>query len=150
MTPLKRTVTFAQVDGTALAIAEHLNFDVARRCKVFFDIDFVVAKIRLAFSAGRHESPLHVSRRLRYLHAFATTAGRRLDDNGITNFFTDPLGISQSRDPAVRSRHTRHSEFLHSILGGDLVTHDTDMCGSWADKRQAVVFDNLHEARIFR
>jgi hypothetical protein len=36
---LERAVALAEVDGVAIAVAEHLKFDVARIAEIFFDID---------------------------------------------------------------------------------------------------------------
>ncbi len=44
MTALQRAVAFAEMNGAALAIAEHLDFDVARPFEVFFQIESVVAE----------------------------------------------------------------------------------------------------------
>ena len=136
--------------GAAFAIAKHLNFDVARRGQIFLDIDFVVAKIRFAFGAGGHKGAFHVSGGLRDFHALATAASRGFDDHRIADFFADALGIFQRWYTAVRPRHAGHAQFFHGVLGGDLVAHDADMRSSGTDEGQAMVFENLNKASVFR
>ena len=48
---LERAVALAQVDGVAIAVAEHLDFDVARIAEIFFDIDGGIAKRSLRLAA---------------------------------------------------------------------------------------------------
>ena len=48
MAALQRAVALSEVDGLALAVAEHLELDVARPGEVFFKIDSVVAEGVLA------------------------------------------------------------------------------------------------------
>ena len=49
---LQRAVALAQVDRVALAVAEHLEFDVARVAEVLLEIDGVVAERGLGLVAG--------------------------------------------------------------------------------------------------
>ena len=51
---LERAVALAEMDGVALAVAEHLELDVARVAEIFLDIDGVVAErvLRLASAPG--------------------------------------------------------------------------------------------------
>ena len=51
MAALQRTIAFAEMDRMALAIAENLNFDMARIVEKFFEIDGIIAKGRLGFAA---------------------------------------------------------------------------------------------------
>ena len=147
---LQGTVTFAQMDRVAFAIAEHLNFDVARRGQVLFDVNFVVAKVRLAFGTRCIERLFHFSRVFRNLHTTTTATGSGFDDHGIADLFTDLQGRFQIRHTTVRAGNARHAQFFHGVFGGDLVAHDADVFGAGADKRQVVIFDDLYELRVFR
>ena len=64
MTALKRAVALAEMYGAALAVAENLNFDVARPLQIFFEIKRVVAEGRLGFGArhGRGRQPVRSPR----------------------------------------------------------------------------------------
>ena len=44
MPALNRAVALAEMDGVALAVAQHLDFDVARLFQIFFQIDGVIAE----------------------------------------------------------------------------------------------------------
>ena len=48
---LQRAIALAEMDGMALAVAKHLDFDVARALEIFLDIDGVVAERGLGFGA---------------------------------------------------------------------------------------------------
>ena len=50
---LQRAVALAQMDGVALAVAEHLEFDVARLGEILLQIDAVVAEGGLGLGARR-------------------------------------------------------------------------------------------------
>ena len=49
---LERAVALAEMDRVALAVAEHLEFDVARIAEIFLHIDGGVAERRLGLAAG--------------------------------------------------------------------------------------------------
>ena len=49
--PLERTVALAQMDRIAIAVAKHLEFDMARIAEIFFEIDGVIAEGRLGLVA---------------------------------------------------------------------------------------------------
>ena len=51
MAALQRAIALAKMNGIALAVAEHLDFDVARLLQIFFDVDGVVAESGLGFGA---------------------------------------------------------------------------------------------------
>ncbi len=52
---LQRAVALAEMDGAALAVAEHLDLDVARALEVFLEIDRLVAERGLRFGARGRE-----------------------------------------------------------------------------------------------
>ena len=55
MAALQRAVALAEMDGAALAVAQHLDFDVARLLQIFLQIDRVVAEGGLGFRARGRE-----------------------------------------------------------------------------------------------
>ena len=54
---LQRAVALAEMDGAALAVAEHLDFDVARPLEIFFQIERIVAERGLGFGARGRPAP---------------------------------------------------------------------------------------------
>jgi hypothetical protein len=55
MAALERAVALAEMDGVALAVAHHLDLDMARLRQVLFEIDRVVAEGRLGLGLGGRE-----------------------------------------------------------------------------------------------
>ena len=53
-------------------------------------------------------------------------------------------------DGAVRARHDRDAEALGRRLGLDLVAHDADVLGGRTDEGDAVLLQDLGEARVLR
>ena len=78
MAALQRAVALAEMDGVALAVAEHLDFDVARPLQIFFQIDRVVAERGLGLGARGGERGGEIVLDMRDLHAAAAAAGRGL------------------------------------------------------------------------
>ena len=52
MAALQRTIALAEVNRLAPAVAEHLDFDMARLVQIFFEIDRIVAERRLGLGLG--------------------------------------------------------------------------------------------------
>ena len=86
---LQRAISLAQMHREVFAVAEHLNFDMARCGEVFFDIDFVIAKGRLALRAGGAEGRWHFLSGICHFHPASTTAGSGFDDDGVAELFSD-------------------------------------------------------------
>ena len=82
---LQRAVAGAEMDGVALAVAHHLDFDVARLVEILLDVDAVVAEGGLGLGAGGRPGDRAVSSLLRDLHAAPAAAGRRLDDDRVAD-----------------------------------------------------------------
>ena len=127
------------------AVAEDLNFDVARLTKVFLDIDLVIAEGGFCLRPGRAEGIGHLVSILGQFHATPAAARGGLDDHRIAKLFPDRHRVFQGRDAAVRARYARNAQILHGVLGGDLVAHDPDVLGRGTDERNVVIFEDLHE-----
>ena len=63
MAALQRAVALAEMDGVALAVAEHLDLDVARPLQIFLEIDRVVAEGGLGLGARGRERLREIVRR---------------------------------------------------------------------------------------
>ena len=53
MAPLQRAIALAQMHGAALAVAQHLDLDVARLLEILLDIDIAIAEGRLGLRLRR-------------------------------------------------------------------------------------------------
>src|SRR5260221_369232 len=74
MASLQRAVALAEMDRAAAAVAEHLDFDVARLLQIFFEVDRGIAECRFGFIGGRGERNHQVVGGLRHLHAASAPA----------------------------------------------------------------------------
>src|SRR5262245_433488 len=72
---LQRAVALAEMNGAALAVAEHLNLDVTWLLQVFLEIDRVISERGLGLGACGGERVREVVGAVRDLHAAATAAG---------------------------------------------------------------------------
>ena len=138
------------MDRVAIAIAEHLEFDVARVAEVFFDIDRGIAERGLGLAAGLLHQGFELFLTLAHLHpAPAATAGG-LDDHGIAHVLGNPPRFVKIRHRAVRTRHQRQAQCARGSLGFDLVAHGADMFGFGADPDDVVRFDDFGKLGVFR
>ena len=87
---------------------------------------------------------------LRHLHAASAAARRRLDQDGIADLLRRTRGFRVGSHRAVGAGHGRNARLLHRLLGGDLVAHQADMLGLRPDEGDAVLLDDLGEARVLR
>ena len=150
MAALERAIALAQVHSLTFSIAKDLNFNMAWGCKVFLDIDFVVAEVGFAFSTCCSECTFHVCSGLRHFHAFTTTTSSCFDDDRIAHFFADALRFFEGWNATGRTRNTWNAKRLHCIFSRDLVAHDADVFRCWTDEGQAMIFDNLYEVGVLR
>ena len=148
--PLQRAVALAEMDGAAAAVAEHLDFDVARLLQIFFQIDRGVAERRFGFVGRGRQRQHQVVGGLRHLHAASAAAGGRLHQHRKADRLRDRHRVVVGTDRAVGARHHGNAELLRGFLGLDLVAHQTDVFGLGPDEMQIVLGEDFGEARVFR
>src|SRR5262245_26867923 len=107
------------MDRTALAIAQHLDFDVAWLFEIAFEIDITIAERRLGLGLGGLDGILEFGLGARHLHAAPTAARRRLDQHRIADVLGDVPGLADVADAAFRARYDRNAELLGGPLGFD-------------------------------
>ncbi len=78
---LQRAVALAEMNGVALAVAQHLDLDVARGCEIFLQVDRIVSKRRFRLGARGRERRRQVGGAVRDLHAAPAAARCRLDQD---------------------------------------------------------------------
>ena len=147
---LQRAVALAQVDGVALAVAEHLHLDVAGLRKVLLEIHAVVAECGLGLGARRLQRHVEVLGRAGHLHAAAPAPRRRLDQHREAHVLADPDGLRLVGHGTIRARHHRNPQALGRRFRLDLVAHDADVLRRRADEGDRVLFQDLREARVLR
>ncbi len=99
MAALDGALALAQVDHVAVAVAEDLDFDVARALDQLLDVDFGVAEGALGFARGIAESGFQLRSRIHAAHAFAAAAGHGLEQNGIAVLARRTRGLLPASTP---------------------------------------------------
>ena len=90
---LQRAVALAEVDRVAVAVAEHLEFDVARVGEIFLHVDGVVAERRARFGRCLAHQAFELVFVRHDLHAAAAAAGCGLDQDRIADLCRELLGL---------------------------------------------------------
>ena len=134
----------------ALAVAEHLDLDVARLGEILLEIDRVVAERRLGFDARVVEGVGQLVGGVGDLHAAAAAARRRLDDHRVADLVGDPQRLRLVVDRALRAGNAGDAEPRRGALGLDLVAHQADVLGLRADEGDLVLFEDVGEAGVLR
>src|SRR5262249_10478941 len=109
MTPLQRAVALVQMNDVPAAIAEHLDFDIARRVDVFFDQYAVIAEGTLRFAHGAGERRLELGVFVDPAHALAAAARDRLDEDRVADLVGFLLEELRLLAGAVITGHDRHA-----------------------------------------
>src|SRR6056297_2188044 len=136
------------MDGPALAVAKHLDLDMAGGGQVFLDIDIRVSKGGLAFGPRGHVRAFHFRGIARHLHPASATARGGLDDDRIPDFLAQFFRLVQAGHAALAARNAWHTKGFHGVLGSDLVAHDADMFGCGADEGQVMILHYLYEIGV--
>ncbi len=136
------------MDGIAIAIAEHLKFDMARIAKVFFEIDR--HRQRRPWPApGLLHQAFQLIRPVADLHPRLPLPLAALMITGIADRLGNLCGFLGIGNRAVAARHQRQTERAGGALCLHLVAHGADMFGLGADPGDAVCFDDFGELGIF-
>src|SRR6187402_2004405 len=105
MAALQRAVALAEMDGGAVSVAEHLEFDVAWVAEVLFEIDGVVAEGGLSLGSRLAHQAVELLRAGADFHAAPAAARRGLDDYGVTDLLRDLLRLDDIRNGSVGARN---------------------------------------------
>jgi hypothetical protein len=131
--PLQRAVALAEMHAFALAVAQHLDLDVARPAEVLLDIDRVVAEGGLGFGARQREGLGRAAASSTTFMPRPPPPATALISTGQPIFRRAP-DLFDRADRAGRARHQRQAELLGGLLGDDLVAHHADVLGRRADE----------------
>src|SRR5262249_34746282 len=100
---LQRAVALAQMDGAAVAVAQHLDLDVRRVREIFLEIKRVVAERGLGLRARGRQRGDELFRPVRHLHAAPAAAGRGLEQNRKAEGMRERYRLLVGGKPAIRS-----------------------------------------------
>ena len=148
---LDRALAFDKRDDGAKAIAEELDFDVARADEASFEVHARIAEGRPGLGPRRANRREQVLGLLDDAHALPAAAGNGLDDEGISD------GAGRARDLVVTrrgiewllgSRHDRHAGADgHGSCAG-LAAHRRDRFWGRTNERQAGVAAGTREGGV--
>ena len=116
--------------------------------QVFLEIDRIVAERRFGLALRGGDRFEEIVGDPRDLHAASAAARRRLDEHGIADLGGDLQRLRLVADRAGRTGHAGNAEPCRRPLGFDLVAHHPDMLGLRADEGDAVLGQNVGEARV--
>ena len=148
VTALQRAVALAEMDGAAVAVAQHLDLDMAWAGEIFFEIERIVAEGGLRLGARGRERLRQLGGILRELHAAPAAAGGSLDQHRKADVLRDRGGLLVGGDAGLRAGHDRNAEPLGGALGLDLVAHQADMRRLRSDEMDRMLLQDFGEARV--
>ncbi len=128
-----------------MAVAHHLDLDMARLDDVFLDEDAVVAEGGARLVAGGAETLAHLGVALGEPHALAAAAGGRLDHDRIADALGDLDRRLRIGNDAQMAGHGRDAGRRGQLLRFDLVAHGGDGADIGADEGDAGGFERLGE-----
>ena len=85
MAALHGAIAFAQMDGVAVFVGQHLNLYVARVAEEFFHVDHGVAEGRGRLALGQLHGLDQVRFGMHHAHAAPAATTRRLDDHRVAD-----------------------------------------------------------------
>jgi hypothetical protein len=141
---LHRAVALAEMEGVAVGVGQHLDFDVAGMIQVLFHVHDRIAERRVGLAAGQVHGGQQRGLAVDHPHPAPAAAAGRLDDDGIADLVGDAQGvlIVVAQWP-VRAGHAGYAGFLHRPDGGHLVAHQPDGVRPRTDENEAALLDPL-------
>ena len=136
---LYRAIALAEMDGVAVAVAEHLDFDMSGIDDGALQNDGGIAERALSLGSRAAQRVWKGGRIRNQPHAAAAAAGDGLDHDGEA----DLLGFLQHHGVALVltliAGHAGHAGLEHDILGAGLIAHRADRFRRRADEHQSSV-----------
>ncbi len=146
---LHRAVAFRQVDAIAQVIEKYLDFHMAGFAEVFFHQHPVVAETGQGLAPGGGQRRVEFARRPHLAHAFAATAGRGLEQHGVSHL----LGRAPQQGGIlvipVIAGHQRHAGLRHDVLGCGFAAHGGNRRAGRANKHHALLGAGRSKASVF-
>ena len=134
MAALGRAVALVEVDASAVAVSEHLHFDMAGRGDIFLDHDPPVAERGLGLADSAFERGVEFDMRVDPPHAAPAPARDRLDEHRIADLIGLFAQEFRGLVVAVIAGHDRHAGALHQRLGRAFEAHRPHRLGRRPDE----------------
>src|SRR5437763_5250807 len=138
------------MNGPTVAVAQHLDLDVARLREIFLEIKRLIAEGGLGLRASGGERCDEVFRPLRYLHAPPAAPGSSLEENRKTKRMRHRYRLLIGGQAAIGPRHHRHAQSFRRAPGFDLVAHESNMRRLRPDEMNVVLSEYFGKACILR
>ena len=123
---LHRAIAFVQVQDVAVAVAEHLDFDVLGARDVFFEENGRVAKGAPCLAARFVQQAREFRGPGDDTHAAAAAAERRLDDERKPDFARELQRLRAAGDRFIGPGQHRHVDLPCQRARGHLVAHQAE------------------------
>src|SRR4029077_16278575 len=147
--PLHRAVALAEVNDVAVAVRQHLEFDVPRALQEFLHVHLVIAEGGVCLGARDADRVQERSVGVHHAHAAPAATARGLDNDRVA----DVTGDAQALIPviperAIRTGYARHAVRLHDADRRDLVAHGANGLGLGSDEDETALLDPFGKIRI--
>src|SRR5262245_3093083 len=136
---LQGAVALAKMNGISLAVAKHLDFDMAGPFEIFFDITGVISECGFSFGARGGKRRRQLAGADDHLHAAASATCRGLDEYRVANLAGNLGRFLVSGHTTIRARHDRNTELPRRAFSLDLVAHQADVLGLGANELHAML-----------
>ncbi len=147
---LNGTVALEQVDHVAVAVAQHLYFDMARVDHAPFHEDFRLAKSL----AGLGNHALVVGDEVFFVVAAADAAPAAavggLEHHRVADLAGQHAGFFHVGEIALAARHAGNAGGDHGVARPHLVAHLADHFGIWPDEPDVAARADFGKLRVFR
>src|SRR5579863_1449505 len=145
---LHGAVALAEVNDVAVAVSQHLEFDVPRALQEFLHVHLVVAEGRVRLGTRDADCVQERGVSVHHAHAAPAAAARGLDKDRVA----DVAGDAQVLIPVIPERaigtgYARHAVQLHDANRRDLVTHGANGLGFGAYEYEAALLDPFAKVR---
>ena len=147
MTTLDRALALTEVHDVAVGVAEDLDLDMAAGRHVALKEDRLVTEAAERLALGGLHRVGEIDGRFDDAHALATTTGRGLHEQRITDRGFDSRGVGRG---ILRRWQCRHAGLDGAALGRDLVAHRFDDVGRRADPTDACLGDGSGKGGVLR
>ena len=149
VTALNGALALVQVNHVAMAVAQHLNFNVTGLFHKLLNEDAVVAKRITGFVAARRETFKGFFVIEGHAQTFATTAGRGFDHHGVANAFGNVDSLLGGINGIVVARNGVDLGFVGQFFGRNLVAHGRNRKVTRANEGNAFVFTAFGKGFVF-
>ncbi|MCY1415335.1 hypothetical protein D9M71_308140 [compost metagenome] len=149
VTSLHRAIAYAQGQHFALAIAEHLDFQVPSTLDVFFDEHAGIAEVVLPQAFNRFERFAQFLGIAAHAHADTTAPGRALEHDRVADLFGQGQGDVEVFQQLSAFEHG-HAVLFGQGAGGVLEAEQAQLFGRRADEGDAGIFAGFGKSGVLR